>query len=142
MAFKTQAQKTATHFTNSADVLVPVLLAEAKVLVQAESDVVTVESESSLAHLEQGSLEGHTDGGLARCCVGWLSARVDAGRGSDVEPTRETAMIRYTKLKMEDDERQQSTRLTHVSQMVAPFWPVSFWRSSSETVDALHSTQL
>lgn len=53
------------HLGDSSDVLVSVLLAEAQVLVQAESDVVTVESVALDVVLEQFSLERTSNSALS-----------------------------------------------------------------------------
>lgn len=55
-----------THLCYPADVLVPVLLCEAQVLVQAEAHVVAVETVRSIAKMQKVLLERSRDGGLAR----------------------------------------------------------------------------
>lgn len=54
-----------SYLAYPADVLVAVLLGEAKVLVQAEAHVVAVEAVGGVAEVEQVLLEGGGDGGLA-----------------------------------------------------------------------------
>lgn len=54
------------YLSYPANVLIPVLLREAKVLVQAEANVVAVEAVGSEAEVEQVLLEGSRNGGLAR----------------------------------------------------------------------------
>ena len=54
------------YLGDTADVLVAVLLGKAKVLVQAEADIVAVEAVGGDAEVEEMLLEGCCDGGLAR----------------------------------------------------------------------------
>jgi hypothetical protein len=55
-----------SYLSNTPDVLLPVLGREAKVLVQAESDVVAIESVGLETKVEEVLLERNGDGGLAR----------------------------------------------------------------------------
>jgi hypothetical protein len=55
-----------SHLSNTPDILLPVLGREAKVLVQAESDVVAIESVGLETEVEKVLLERNGDGGLAR----------------------------------------------------------------------------
>lgn len=54
------------HLSDTPDVLLPVLGREAKVLVKAKSDVVTIESVGLETKVEEVLLESNGDGGLAR----------------------------------------------------------------------------
>lgn len=53
------------HLSDTPDVLLSVLGREAKVLVQAESDIVAIESVGLKTEVEKVLLEGNGDGGLA-----------------------------------------------------------------------------
>ena len=53
------------HLADPADVLVPALLVEAEVVVEAEADVVAVESVGELLEVEEVLLERAADRGLA-----------------------------------------------------------------------------
>ena len=55
-----------TYLSDTPDVLLPVLGRETKVLVQAESDVVAIESVGLKTEVEEVLLESNGDGGLAR----------------------------------------------------------------------------
>jgi hypothetical protein len=55
-----------SYLSNTPDVLLSVLRREAKVLVQAESDVVAIESVGLETEVEEVLLERNGDGGLAR----------------------------------------------------------------------------
>jgi hypothetical protein len=55
-----------SYLSNTPDVLLPILGREAKVLVQAESDVVAIESVGLETEVEKVLLERNGDGGLAR----------------------------------------------------------------------------
>ena len=54
------------HLSDTPDVLLPVLGREAKVLVQAESDVVAVEPVGLKTKVEEVLLKGNGNGGLSR----------------------------------------------------------------------------
>jgi len=54
------------HFSDTPDVLLSVLGREAKILVQAEPDVIAIESVGLETKVEEVLLESNGDGGLAR----------------------------------------------------------------------------
>ena len=55
-----------SYLSDTPDVLVPVLLTEAKILVQAEAHIVAIETVGSEAQVQQVLLERGCDGRLAR----------------------------------------------------------------------------
>lgn len=55
-----------TYLSDTANVLIAVLLTEAQVLVEAEADVVAVEAVRGQAQVQQVLFKGGGDGGLAR----------------------------------------------------------------------------
>lgn len=57
---------TGTDLGDTADVLVAILLGEAKVLVQAEAHIVAIEAVGGDTEVEEVLLEGGGDGGFAR----------------------------------------------------------------------------
>lgn len=102
-----------THFSDTTDVLLSVLGGESEILVQSESNVVTVEAERPLALLQQLQLERASKGRLSGgCeCESSLSTELVAGR----------------------DARERGVPERPVNQTVTPFWPVSSDRCSCET---------
>lgn len=56
-----------SYLSNAPDVLVPVLLAEAEILVQPKAHVVAIETVCSEAQVQQVLLERSRDGRLSRC---------------------------------------------------------------------------
>lgn len=56
-----------THLCYPADVLIAVLLGEAKVLVQPKAYIVAVETVCAVPEVQEVLLEGCCDGGFARC---------------------------------------------------------------------------
>ena len=69
-----------THLRNAPDVLVPVLLAEAEVLVQPKANIVAIETVGGEAQVQQVLLERSRDGRLS-------------GRGKACEPDGEAGLL-------------------------------------------------
>ena len=54
------------HLSDTTDIFIPISLAEAKVFVQTEADVVTVQTVGELAQVQKVLFQSTSDGGLER----------------------------------------------------------------------------